>query len=447
MTQLDNNNLCIIEYTTTDGEMLSFLEYAFDAEIVAHTYTEVGQIIFDKPISIIGYSAFRECENLASIAIPDSVTDIGEFAFYRCTGLKSITIGENISAIGANAFAECRGEIVINSKEIEMDYPFHSVALDYSWLIGAKFRRVTLGDNITSIGDYAFSRLETIEQVIIPEGVTSIGDYAFCSCRELRDITIPDSVNYIGEGAFANCSSLTTITIPEGVAIIFMNTFANCTELKSVTIADSVDTIGMSAFENCSSLTTITIPAGVADIRDFAFLGCYLLKNIVVADENHTYDSRGGCNAIIETDENCLLMGCSSTTIPASVTDIAPFAFCNDPCLSSIVIPNSVRFLDISIFANCPNLRSVSIGSGVTSIDFESFVDTNIEVMICWSPIPPQSEGFCHTAFAKDMQIYVPGESLEAYKNSSGWAMYSDHIKPIEEYASQILIEQTLRKN
>ena len=401
MTQLDNNNLCIIEYTTTDGEMLSFLEYAFDAEIVAHTYTEVGQIIFDKPISIIGYSAFRECENLASIAIPDSVTDIGEFAFYRCTGLKSITIGENISAIGANAFAECRGEIVINSKEIEMDYPFHSVALDYSWLIGAKFRRVTLGDNITSIGGYAFSRLETIEQVIIPEGVTSIGDYAFCSCRELRDITIPDSVDYIGEGAF----------------------------------------------ENCSSLTTITIPACVADIRDYAFLGCYLLKNIVVADENHTYDSRGGCNAIIETDENCLLMGCSSTTIPASVSDIAPFAFCNDPCLSSIVIPNSVRRLDVSIFANCPNLRSVSIGSGVTSIDFESFVDTNIEVMICWAPIPPQSEGFCHTTFAKDMQIYVPGESLEAYKNSSGWAMYSDHIKPIEEYASQILIEQTLRKN
>ena len=401
MTQLDNNNLCIIEYTTTDGEMLSFLEYAFDAEIVAHTYTEVGQIIFDKPISIIGYSAFRECENLASIAIPDSVTDIGEFAFYHCTGLKSITIGENISAIGANAFAECRGEIVINSKEIEMDYPFHSVALDYSWLIGAKFRRVTLGDNITSIGNYAFSRLETIEQVIIPEGVTSIGDYAFCSCRELRDITIPDSVDYIGEGAF----------------------------------------------ENCSSLTTITIPAGVADIRDYAFLGCYLLKNIVVADENHTYDSRGGCNAIIETDENCLLMGCSSTTIPASVSDIAPFAFCNDPCLSSIVIPNSVRRLDVSIFANCPNLRSVSIGSGVTSIDFESFVDTNIEVMICWAPIPPQSEGFCHTTFAKDMQIYVPGESLEAYKNSSGWAMYSDHIKPIEEYASQILIEQTLRKN
>ena len=122
MTQLDNNNLCIIEYTTTDGEMLSFLEYAFDAEIVAHTYTEVGQIIFDKPISIIGYSAFRECENLASIAIPDSVTDIGEFAFYRCTGLKSITIGENISAIGANAFAGFEGiteiEIPENVTEI-----------------------------------------------------------------------------------------------------------------------------------------------------------------------------------------------------------------------------------------------------------------------------------------------------------------------------------------
>ena len=58
---LTNNKLCIFEYTTTDGEILYFDKNAFDAEIVSHTYTDIGTIVFDKSIMKIGDSAFRYC--------------------------------------------------------------------------------------------------------------------------------------------------------------------------------------------------------------------------------------------------------------------------------------------------------------------------------------------------------------------------------------------------
>ena len=56
----------------------------------------------------------------------------------------------------------------------------------------------------------------------------------FYDCSGLTSITIPNNVTSIGGYAFNDCSALTTITIGSGVKTIFGNAFAQCPELTDV---------------------------------------------------------------------------------------------------------------------------------------------------------------------------------------------------------------------
>ena len=168
----------------------------------------------------------------------------------------------------------------------------------------------------------------TVTHEGVTYSVTSIGEWAFSKCR-LTDITIPASVTSIRYGTFAGCSSLTDINIPESVTSIGKEAFSDCSSLTAITIPESVTSIGDYAFEYCCSLTAINIPQNVTSIGNYAFQHCSSLTAITVDDENTIYDSRSGCNAIIETNSNTLIQGCSTTIIPENVTSIGNYAFIN----------------------------------------------------------------------------------------------------------------------
>ena len=161
--------------------------------------------------------------------------------------------------------------------------------------------------------------------------------------------------------------------IPEGTTEIESYAFFDKGALTNIVIPDSVTEIGESAFKSCG-LTSVVIPDSVTKIGDDAFSDCRALTSIKVAEDNPKYDSRGGCNAIIETESNKLLFGCQSTVIPDSVAEIGRCAFSNCCALTSIEIPTSVTEIGEWAFESC-GLTSVVIPSSVTKIGDYAFSD------------------------------------------------------------------------
>ena len=143
---------------------------------------------------------------------------------------------------------------------------------------------VSIGKNVTSIGNYAFYNCYSLASITIPDGVTSIGNYAFYECHSLASITIPNGVTSISDSAFNNCYSLASITIPNSVTSISNSAFNRCYPLASITIPDGVTSIDSNAFNRCQSLASITIPDGVTSIGNYAFYECYSLASITIPD-------------------------------------------------------------------------------------------------------------------------------------------------------------------
>lgn len=103
------------------------------------------------------------------------------------------------------------------------------------------------------------------------------------------NVTIPGVVNgytvvKIGRSSFENIQGMTSVVIPETVTFIDFAAFSSCIRLKA-----------------------INLPASVSYIGEFALWGLSDLRTIVVAEGNTKYDSRNGCNAIIETETNYYL--------------------------------------------------------------------------------------------------------------------------------------------
>ena len=291
--------------------------------------------------------------------------------------------------------------------------------------------------------------------------VISIGEGAFMECSSLTSVEIPYSVTSIGINAFANCTSLTSIVVDAGNskydsrngcnAIIETASNTLIAGCQNTIIPNNVTSIGDYAFNWCVSLTSIEIPNSVTSIGEWAFGDCESLTSIVVDSGNTKYDSRNGCNAIIETASNTLIAGCQNTIIPNSVTSIGEWAFNGCTSLTSIKIPNSVTSIGDNAFNSCTGLTSVIIGNSVTSIGYGAFAYcsslTSIEIpnsvtsiggdafedcssltrIICTATTPPMIESDTFSEYSAF--LFVPIGCKATYEVTDYWENFNNIIE------------------
>lgn len=204
--------------------------------IAAYAFYNLGghfkQITIPNSIVNIGEKAFYESNGLTSIIIPDSVTNIGNDAFNGSTNLLNITIGSGVISIGINVFLNCHK---VESVSIDNNNTAYDSRDNCNAIIETStntllrgFKTSTIPNTVTSIANYAFSRVATGD-IVIPNSVTSIGYGSFVGSSNLTSITIPGSIKSIPgseyrssisdhtKGPFENCNHLTTVILEEGV--------------------------------------------------------------------------------------------------------------------------------------------------------------------------------------------------------------------------------------
>lgn len=233
------------------------------------------------------------------------------------------------------------------------------------------------------------------------------------------DIVIPETITYEGTPYF--------------VEEIAFQAFINCSALTSITLPNSMRFIARQSFWGCYGLNSIFIPKKVEAIDAEAFCGCYNLTSIVVDPDNIHYDSRDNCNAVINSENNCLELGCQNTIIPSNVTSIGTEAFRSQIKLTSITIPQNVSKIGNSAFWGA-GLTSISIPSNVTDIEYGAFSSTfNLKDIYCYSENVPTTNPYAFSNWDR-ISLHIPYVSNDKYKSDPAWKnfKYGDPLMSID---------------
>ena len=354
-------------YAMSDGSGLTSQIAEYDAPHSFYYYAipqSLRRVTITKQ-EIIPDSAFKNCDLIEEIILPDNVQEVYNNAFEGCDSLNVLSplwVDIKFADRGEKADFEIKNKCLVkyvgNREHIKIPY------------------------GITQIGGDAFYNCKQLKNAIVPGSVTEINEYAFQNCENLQSVVIPDSVKSISTNAFQGCSSLKKVVLGggiktlckifsglpieeielrEGITQIGGDAFYNCKQLKNAIVPGSVTEINEYAFQNCENLQSVVIPDSVKSISTNAFQGCSSLKKVVLG---------GGIKTLCKIFSGLPI---EEIELREGITQIGGDAFYNCKQLKNVIVPGSVTWINEYAFQNCENLQSVVIPDSVKSISTNAF--------------------------------------------------------------------------
>lgn len=251
----------------------------------------------------IGREAFRDCNNITSFHLPNSIesisswafdncnsiqgqlhlptslTNIGDYAFAGCSMLSgTLDLPESLEYIGKNAFQNLhliKGDLVIPSKIKGIEqYTFVGCGFDGSLI---------LHNNITKIGLAAFMGVPFSGELVLPNQLATIEDDAFRATNFSGELVFPESLVHIGRYAFAWCSRLSgTIIFPSNVYVVNDGLFYGCRDISKLVLHRDIEIIKSGAWGDCYQLNSIVCQSIVPPTLDASAFNGVAKDNFIV---------------------------------------------------------------------------------------------------------------------------------------------------------------------
>lgn len=413
-------NCLSLRKITLNGSLSAISRYCFyGCEKLADISINERQ---QKALKVIGVEAFAECSDLKNIDFSnfDSLTQIGEGAFKNCNEIVSIKLPESVEKLPTDCFSGCENlsALQLNSKEaVKLDnmvfgdtisrylhilVPETAITtykesyqknLDNSYgdgttakvldiidskteyLKGIKYELTENGRILKSVSDDYEGEFTVLEDTI------KIEDDAFKNCSKITKLVIPqDAKIELGDRCFKDCTNLKTIELYGDIPIWGDEVFMGCTSLSKVNIGYStsnIPVIGTRAFKGCSGLNTIaaiTIAAHVHTIGKEAFMDCTNLPSVGFTINSVSGDARTYLKNIDDRAfENCESLTALLTTTFSKLTTLGDYVFKGCSSLKQPSLSASVTSIGTGCFMDCKNLLYVSFYGAVEEFPKDCF--------------------------------------------------------------------------
>lgn len=174
----------------------------------------------------------------------------------------------------------------------------------------------------------------------LPDDLTKIGQYAFSGCSSLAITSLPSGVTSIDSYAFDGCSYLALTSLPTNMATIGAYAFRNCNRLALSSLPNSITSIGNYAFYNCAGLTLTALPSGLTVLSEYVFYGC---TNIAIS------------------------------SLPTNLTTVSAYAFYNCYGVTVSSLPDTVTYIGTYAFRGCEGMTGISGNGAITMLGSNAF--------------------------------------------------------------------------